>query len=47
MAVQTTPPAGQMPALMELENIPVLKAEVRALAAVRGAVILAHNYQVP
>lgn len=47
MAVQTTPPAGQMPALMELENIPALKAEVRALAAVRGAVILAHNYQVP
>src|SRR3954465_10074112 len=30
-----------------LENIPVLQDEVRALAAERDAVILAHNYQVP
>jgi len=30
-----------------LENIPALQSEVRALAAERNAVILAHNYQVP
>jgi quinolinate synthase len=30
-----------------LENIPALQAEVRELAARRGAVILAHNYQLP
>ncbi|MDO8214014.1 quinolinate synthase NadA [Conexibacter sp. CPCC 206217] len=30
-----------------LENIPALQAEVRALAQERGAVILAHNYQLP
>ena len=36
-----------MSPLLELENIPALKDEVRALAAERGAVILAHNYQVP
>ncbi len=30
-----------------LENIPAIQAEVRALAAERGAVILAHNYQLP
>jgi quinolinate synthase len=29
------------------EDVPALQAEVRALAAERGAVILAHNYQVP
>jgi quinolinate synthase len=33
--------------LLTLESIPVLQAEVRALAAERGAVILAHNYQLP
>ena len=33
--------------LLALENIPQLQAEVRALAAERDAVILAHNYQVP
>jgi len=33
--------------LLSLENIPQLQDEVRALAAERGAVILAHNYQVP
>jgi quinolinate synthase len=30
-----------------LENIPALQAEIRELAAARGAVILAHNYQLP
>jgi quinolinate synthase len=33
--------------LLTLDNIPALHDEVRALAAERGAVILAHNYQVP
>ncbi len=33
--------------LLTLENIPQLQEEVRALAAERDAVILAHNYQVP
>ena len=32
--------------LLTLESIPQMQAEVRALAAERGAVILAHNYQV-
>jgi quinolinate synthase len=30
-----------------LENIPLLQDEVRSLASERGAVILAHNYQLP
>jgi quinolinate synthase len=33
--------------LLTLESIPDLQAEVRALASERGAVILAHNYQLP
>jgi quinolinate synthase len=33
--------------LLSLDNIPALQAEVRALAEERGAVILAHNYQLP
>src|SRR4051812_18078454 len=33
--------------LLTLDNIPALQGEVRALAAERGAVILAHNYQLP
>jgi quinolinate synthase len=33
--------------LLTLESIPALQDEVRALAATRGAVILAHNYQLP
>ena len=33
--------------LLSLDNIPALQYEVRALAAERGAVILAHNYQLP
>jgi quinolinate synthase len=48
MPVQTTPPPGRFAApLLELENIPALRDEVRALAQERDAVILAHNYQVP
>jgi quinolinate synthase len=38
---------GTVSATLTLENIPALKREVRALAAARNAVILAHNYQVP
>jgi quinolinate synthase len=33
--------------LLTLESIPALRDEVRALAQTRGAVILAHNYQLP
>ena len=33
--------------LLSLDNIPAMQDEVRALASERGAVILAHNYQVP
>jgi quinolinate synthase len=33
--------------LLTLESVPALQAEVRALAQERGAVILAHNYQLP
>jgi quinolinate synthase len=33
--------------LLSLDNIPAMQDEVRALAAERGAVILAHNYQLP
>ncbi len=33
--------------LLTLESIPALQDEVRALAQTRGAVILAHNYQLP
>jgi quinolinate synthase len=33
--------------LLTLESVPALQAEVRTLAAERGAVILAHNYQRP
>jgi quinolinate synthase len=36
-----------MQPLLQLENIPALKREVRALAEEKNAVILAHNYQVP
>ena len=40
------PDRATQPALTPRE-ISELKAQVRALAAERGAVILAHNYQVP
>jgi quinolinate synthase len=33
--------------LLTIDNVPAMQAEVRALAAERGAVILAHNYQLP
>jgi quinolinate synthase len=44
------PPSANVAAVtapLMLENIPALQVEVRALAAERGAVILAHNYQLP
>ena len=40
-------PTQTVPAPPSAEEIDALKAEVRTLAAERGAVILAHNYQVP
>ena len=43
--VAPTPRATAAPLL--LENIPALQDEVRGLARERGAVILAHNYQLP
>ena len=48
MPAQTIPTAGAATApLLQLENVPALKDEVRALAEERNAVILAHNYQLP
>jgi quinolinate synthase len=41
------PVLGADDAPLMLENIPALQDEVRRLAADRGAVILAHNYQLP
>jgi quinolinate synthase len=41
------PMLGATDAPLLLENIPLLQEEVRALAAERDAVILAHNYQLP
>jgi quinolinate synthase len=41
------PMLGATDAPLLLENIPALQDEVRALARERGAVILAHNYQLP
>jgi quinolinate synthase len=41
------PLLGATEAPLMLENIPALQEEVRELAAARGAVILAHNYQLP
>ncbi len=40
-------PTRTAPAQLSAQEVDALKAEVRALAAERGAVILAHNYQVP
>jgi quinolinate synthase len=45
LPVLAHPPANDAPLL--LENIPALQDEVRTLASQRGAVILAHNYQLP
>ncbi len=48
MPAQSIPTTGAAPVqLLELENIPALRDEVRALAEERNAVILAHNYQLP
>ncbi len=41
------PMLSAIDAPLMLENIPALQDEVRELAAGRGAVILAHNYQLP
>jgi len=41
------PMLDQAAAPLMLESVPALEAEVRALARERGAVILAHNYQLP
>jgi quinolinate synthase len=41
------PMVGADRAPLMLENIPALQDEVRGLASQRGAVILAHNYQLP
>jgi quinolinate synthase len=41
------PMLGALDAPLMLENIPALQDEVRALARECGAVILAHNYQLP
>jgi quinolinate synthase len=41
------PVLGADAAPLMLENIPALQDEVRRLADARGAVILAHNYQLP
>src|SRR3712207_8695436 len=41
------PAAVSAPVALELIDIPAMQAEIRALAAERDAVILAHNYQVP
>jgi quinolinate synthase len=46
-SLPTLPPAGLRLPQAGDENVPALKAEIRALAADRNAVILAHNYQVP
>ena len=46
-AAMNLPMLGATDAPLMLENIPALQDEVRALAAERGAVILAHNYQLP
>lgn len=40
-------PTQNAPAALSPEETAAMKAEVRELAAERGAVILAHNYQVP
>jgi quinolinate synthase len=40
-------PSQTVPAALAPEEIAQMQREVRALAAERGAVILAHNYQVP
>src|SRR3954452_2967536 len=46
-SLPTLQPAGLRLPQAGDENVPALKAEIRALAAERNAVILAHNYEVP
>jgi quinolinate synthase len=41
------PVVGVLDAPLMLENIPALQQEIRGLAEERGALILAHNYQLP
>jgi quinolinate synthase len=41
------PVLGALDAPLMLENIPALQQEIRALAQEQGALILAHNYQLP
>ncbi len=41
------PMIGAADGPLMLENIPALQDEVRALKASRGAIVLAHNYQLP
>ena len=41
------PTVNELPAKLSEEKISALSDEVRALAAERNAVILAHNYQLP
>jgi quinolinate synthase len=41
------PVLGALDAPLMLENIPALQQEIRQLAQERGAIILAHNYQLP
>src|SRR6185436_20654888 len=43
----TLQPNGATAAPLAIEDVPSMQREVRALAAERNAVILAHNYQLP
>jgi quinolinate synthase len=47
LSLPMVPGAGPRAAPLELHDVAALQEEVRALAAQRDAVILAHNYQVP
>src|SRR5215210_3862849 len=47
LSLPMVPGAGPPAAPLELHDVAALQEEVRALAAERDAVILAHNYQVP
>ena len=45
--MQELPTVNELPAKLSEEEVATLSDEVRALAAERNAVILAHNYQLP
>ena len=47
LSLPMVPGAAPPAAPLELHDVAALQEEVRALAAQRDAVILAHNYQVP